>query len=90
MEIRSVEPFLDYYDRIRGRTLRVARRIPRDRMEWTWREGRWTLGDVLRHLGALERYMFAETVRGRPSRYPGCGRELAAADSVWAVVASCG
>lgn len=77
MEIRTIEPFLDYYGKIRRRTLRVARCIPRERIEWTYREGRWTLGDLLRHLGALERYMFAETVRGRPSRYPGCGRELA-------------
>lgn len=77
MEIPTIEPFLDYYGKIRRRTLRVARCIPRGRIEWTYREGRWTLGDLLRHLGALERYMFAETVRGRPSRYPGCGRDLA-------------
>ena len=77
MVIQSVEPFLEYYDKIRGRTLRVARRIPREHIEWTWREGRWTLADLLRHLGALERWMFAETVQGAPSRYPGCGRDLA-------------
>jgi hypothetical protein len=31
----------------------------------------------VRHLATLERYMYAETVSGRPSAYPGCGRELA-------------
>jgi uncharacterized damage-inducible protein DinB len=31
----------------------------------------------VRHLATIERYMYAETVAGRPSRYPGCGRELA-------------
>src|SRR5262249_1176359 len=39
--------------------------------------GAFTLGDLVRHLATTERYMFAETVAGRPSCYPGCGRELA-------------
>lgn len=77
MEIRRIEPFLDYYGKVRQRTLRVARRVPPEQLEWSYREGRWTCGDLLRHLGALERYMFAENVQGKPSRYPGCGRELA-------------
>jgi len=77
MEIHDLEEFLRYYERVRERTLRVARCIPPDRLEWTFRPGRFTLGDLLRHLGALERYMFAETVQGKPSRYPGHGRELA-------------
>lgn len=77
MEIPRIEPFLDYYRKIRGRTLRVARCIPAERIEWSPIDGRWTFGDLLRHLGALERWMFAETVQGKPSRYPGCGRDLA-------------
>lgn len=77
MEIPRIEPFLDYYEKIRGRTLRVARCVPPERLEWSPLEGRWSFGDLLRHLAALERWMFAETVAGRPSRYPGCGRELA-------------
>lgn len=77
MEIRSVESFLRYYGKIRQRTLRVARCIPEAEIEWTYRDGKWTLGDLLRHLAALERWMFAETVAGRPSRYAGCGPELA-------------
>ena len=39
--------------------------------------GAFTFGDLIRHLATIERYMYAETVAGRPSRYPGCGRELA-------------
>jgi len=77
MEIRAVGPFLEYWERLRGRTLRVARTIPPAELEWTWRAGRFTLGDLLRHLAAAERWMFAENVAGRPSRYPGHGRELA-------------
>lgn len=77
MEIHSIEPFLDYYSKIRHRTLRVARVIPRERIDWSYAQGKWTFADLLRHLGALERWMFAETVAGRPSSYPGCGPELA-------------
>jgi len=77
VEIRSVSSFLRYYGRIRQRTMKVVRCIPPDRLEWTYREGKWTLGDLLRHLAALERQMFAETILGRPSTYQGCGRDLA-------------
>jgi uncharacterized damage-inducible protein DinB len=77
MEIHDPAAFLDYYDKVRQRTDRVVACIPPERIEWTYREGKFTLGDLLRHLAALERWMFAENVQGRPSRYPGHGRELA-------------
>lgn len=77
MEIRTVETFLDYFAKIRERTRRVVALIPPDRLEWAPREGAWTFGDLVRHLAAVERWMFAENVSGRPSRYPGHGTELA-------------
>lgn len=77
MEINKAQPFLDYVEKIHERTMRVARIIPRDKLEWTYREGKFTLGDLCRHIACINRYMFAETVAGRPSRYQGCGRELA-------------
>lgn len=77
MEITAIEPFLDYHARIHQRTRRVAALVPPDRLEWAPREGAFTFGDLVRHLGAVERWMFAENVSGRPSRYPGHSRELA-------------
>jgi uncharacterized damage-inducible protein DinB len=77
MEIRSAAQFLEYWTGVRGRTRRVVECIPPDRLEWTYRAGSFTLGDLVRHLATIERYMYAETVAGRPSCYPGCGRELA-------------
>jgi uncharacterized damage-inducible protein DinB len=77
VEIRTIEPFLDYFARIRERTRRMAVLIPHDRLEWAPREGAWSFGDLVRHLAAIERWMFAENVSGRPSRYPGHGVELA-------------
>jgi uncharacterized damage-inducible protein DinB len=77
MEIRSITQFVEYWTSLRGRTRRVVTCIPPERLEWTHRAGAFTLGDLVRHLATIERYMYAETVAGRPSRYPGCGRELA-------------
>lgn len=77
MEITRIEPFVAYYGRLRDRTGRVVERIPPDRIEWRPADGAFSFGDILRHLAAIERWVFAENVSGRPSRYPGHGRELA-------------
>jgi uncharacterized damage-inducible protein DinB len=77
MEITTIASFLDYYEKIRQRTLRVIRCIPPAKIEWRYRAGKFTLGDLIRHIAATERYMYAETVQQKPARYPGCGKELA-------------
>lgn len=78
MEIRTVPSFLEYWRNIRARTRRVVDCIPPEHLEWTQKPGRFTLGDLVRHLATIERYMYAETVHGRPSAYAGCGSDLAA------------
>ena len=67
-----------YIDRTRERTMRVVAVVPPDRVDWTYKEGKFTFGDLMRHLASIERWMFAENAALRPSRYPGHGRELAA------------
>ena len=52
VQIQDHELFLDYFDKIHGRTMRVARCIPPDKIDWTYREGQFTLGDLVRHIGA--------------------------------------
>jgi uncharacterized damage-inducible protein DinB len=83
--ISSIDEFLPYVESVRSRTRKVVEVIPPDRVEWTHRDGAFTLGDIVRHVAATERYMFAETARGTASSYPGHGRELA--DGYEAVVA---
>src|SRR3954471_3120636 len=78
MEIQRIEPFLQYFERVRERTRRVVLCVPPEHLEWTYKPGAFTFGDLIRHLGAIERWMFAENAQLRPSRYPGHGRELAA------------
>jgi uncharacterized damage-inducible protein DinB len=82
------EELLRYIDRIRERTLRVAACVPADKVDWTYAEGKFTIGDILRHLASIERWMFAENAALRPSRYPGHGPELA--DGLEAITAYMG
>lgn len=76
--IESLAAFLDYWPKARARTTRVLDHLPAADLEWTWQPGRFTFGDLVRHLAGIERFMYAENVTGRPSRYPGHGAELAA------------
>jgi uncharacterized damage-inducible protein DinB len=62
---------------IRERTIKVVGCIPPERIDWTYKEGRFTFGDLLRHLAAIEIFMYAENAQFKPSRYPGHGKELA-------------
>ena len=73
----ELSTFLDYLDSVHARTRRVVACIPQEALEWTPAPGRWTAGDQVRHLAGIERWMYGETVCGRPSRYAGHARDLA-------------
>ncbi|MGM0589379.1 MAG: DinB family protein [Bacteroidota bacterium] len=77
MEITTIQPFLQYFDRLRDRTLRVFECVPPEQIEWRPADGRFSFGDQLRHLVALERYMYVENALGRPSTYRGHDESLA-------------
>ncbi len=77
MEIIRVAPFLDYLDRVHERTRRIVECVGEQDLEWEAAPGRMTPGDLIRHLATIERYMYAETVHGRPSAFPGHGPDLA-------------
>jgi uncharacterized damage-inducible protein DinB len=69
--------FLDHFERVRQRTRRVAACIPADHVEWTYKPGAFTLGDLVRHIAITEREIWAEAAHGRCSRYVSHGTELA-------------
>jgi uncharacterized damage-inducible protein DinB len=77
MENSSPREFIDYYEKVRQRTLRVIACIPPDKYDWRYAEGKFSFADIIRHLGAIERYMWAENAQLKPSRYSGHGRDLA-------------
>ena len=74
----QIDEQLAYLESVHGRTRNVIACIPADKVEWTYAPGRFTFGDLVRHVAATERYLFTENARHRPSRYPGHGAELAA------------
>jgi len=77
VEIQSIQPFLHYFNNVRERTMRVARCIPPDRVDWSYAPGKFTLGDLLRHLAVTERYLWGENLQGKPSTYKSHGKEFA-------------
>lgn len=77
MEITDIQSFLKYYAKIKQRTIKLFELIPPDKIEWTYQEGKFTIGDQIRHLANIERYMYAENVQFRASKYNGCGTEFA-------------
>jgi uncharacterized damage-inducible protein DinB len=77
MEIITIQPFLDYYKRIRHRTMEVVALVPEDQVEWSYASGKFSFGDIIRHIATIERFMYAENMLNRPSSYAGCGVEVA-------------
>lgn len=77
MEIRSISSFIDYYEKIRARTKNVITVVPPEQLEWTYHPAKYTIGDIIRHIACIERYMYAETIAGRKSSYRGCGVSIA-------------
>lgn len=77
MEIGTTQAFLDYYGKLRERTNRLVDLITPEMMDWSYRPGKYTIADMLRHIAAIERNMFAENILLRPSAYHGCGPDLA-------------
>ena len=77
MEIQNIDEFLGYLERVRQRTEAVVACITEASLEWSPGMGSFTPGDLVRHIAGVERWMWAENVMGRASRYPGHGPELA-------------
>src|SRR5579885_3335253 len=77
MEVTRIQPFLHYFNSVRERTMRVARCIPPGKIDWACGEGRFTLGDLLRHIAITERYLWGENIQGKPSAYKSHGKEFA-------------
>ena len=77
MEISSVSSFISYYGKIRARTKNLVAVVPPGQLEWTYRPGKYTIGDIIRHIACIERCMYAETIAGRKSAYRGCDTSIA-------------
>lgn len=77
MEITTTDAFLRYYEKTRQITMRVIAVIPPDKTDWTYMPGKFSIGDLVRHIAAIERNVFAAVAAGNKPCYTGCGKELA-------------
>jgi len=73
----SADEIVTWYTSVRRRTRLVAERIPETLLERSPAAGRFTPGDLVRHIAGTERWMWGENAQLRPSRYPGHAEELA-------------
>jgi uncharacterized damage-inducible protein DinB len=76
MEISSIKSFIDYYKSTRAITNKVINAIPKDKLNWTYMDGKFTIGDLVRHIAAIERFVFAELAAGNKASYKGCSAEI--------------
>lgn len=67
----TLPELLDHLDRLHARTRRLLPLIPPEDLHWSPREGWYSFATLARHLADTERGLWAETIAGRPARYPG-------------------
>ncbi|NJN18175.1 MAG: DinB family protein [Oscillochloris sp.] len=72
--LTNIPAFIDYFERVRRRTLLFFNRLPPEHIDWAPRTGEFTCGDLIRHVAAAEQ-MFAEVAAGGRWVYPGHNRE---------------
>lgn len=77
MEFTKISSFVAYYETVRDITNKVISVIPKENLNWSYHPGKFSIADLLRHIAAIERNLFAEVIMGKPSNYKGCGKELA-------------
>jgi uncharacterized damage-inducible protein DinB len=70
------DEIIDYLDKIRSRTVRVAECVPADRIDWSAGHGSMSCADLLRHIAVCSRWLFVETCLGGQNRYTSHGPEL--------------
>jgi uncharacterized damage-inducible protein DinB len=76
MEITNIETFLAYFEKTRQATLKVIDVIPHDKLDWSYMPNKFSIGDLVRHIAAIERHVFAEVVMGNRPTYKGCRKDI--------------
>jgi len=74
--METVKSFFEYYESVRTRTNRLLKVVPPEQLNFTYKQGKFTIADQIRHIAAIERYVFAETIAGRKCLYQGCGEKI--------------
>jgi uncharacterized damage-inducible protein DinB len=62
--ISSVQAFRKYFDGVRRRTMNYIETIPPDEIDWSPGPGRFSCGDLVRHLAATEQMYVGVVLEG--------------------------
>jgi uncharacterized damage-inducible protein DinB len=73
--IASTSAFIQYFERVRARTMEAVDAVPPEMLDWSPRAGEYTCGDIVRHLASVEA-MDVEAALGGGWRYRGHERLL--------------
>lgn len=73
--MNETEEFVRYLNSTHARTRAVVTLIPPDKVNWTFQPGKFTAGDLVRHLALTKRNMFIRVALGEQITYKGCGSE---------------
>ncbi len=74
VEVRTAAGFLDYWEKVRERTRRVVAVIPAEHLEWTWKPGKFSPGDIV---AASRRHRALDVRRERSRAGPPATRATA-------------
>lgn len=72
MEVNDISTFLKYWSKIKYRTSRIISIIPEDKLNWSYSQGKFSCAEIVRHIAAIERYLFIETIVSGQNKYEGC------------------
>jgi hypothetical protein len=67
--IRTALTLLSYFDKVRERSMRLARCVPPGRLDWSCLPDQFTLGDLPRHLAVTERFTWPKPYNHARCRY---------------------
>ncbi|WP_240689357.1 DinB family protein [Ammoniphilus sp. YIM 78166] len=72
MELIPKKELIAHFEGVRKRTLNYAREIPEELIDWRPGEDKFSIGDIIRHLGSAE-LMFLHAITEKEWKYPGHG-----------------
>jgi uncharacterized damage-inducible protein DinB len=63
--LKDIQSFISYFEGIRRRTLNYIKTIPADRLQWSPREGEFTVRDLVLHIAVTEKMFVGVFVTGK-------------------------
>lgn len=76
MEITIFHDFESDYKKTKQATQKVIHAISPDKMNWSYCADKFSIGNLIRHIAGIERFVFAEVAIGNKPTYVGCSKKV--------------